>query len=111
MSFFKKIKELFSPEEEMNQDVRNALDKMHKAMMPGGEKQHQELASSVSLISNGKLSMDQSFNLVSRNTARILLKRSKGAENQEIMNISKMILIDFPNLTEQEAKEILKILL
>ena len=26
------------------------------------------------------------------------------------MNISKMILIDFPNLTEQEAKEILNML-
>ena len=111
MSFFKKIKEIFSPEEEMNQDLRNVFDKMSKATMPGGEKQHQELASSVSLISNGKLSMDQSFQLVSRNTARIFLKRSRGAGNEEIMNISKMILIDFPILTEQEAKEIVNMLL
>ena len=106
MSIFKKIKEFISPQEKMNQDVIDVLDKFKKAAFPGGEKQLQGLASSVSLISNGKLSSEQISRLVSRNTARIALKRSRDAGNEEIMNIHKMILVDYPNLTEQEAKEI-----
>lgn len=110
MSLFKKIGALFYKNDSEYAESTAIIDKWSKQMGLGGE-QHKELANIVCIRSNGKLSFENAFDLVSKNKMRILLKRRRNASREEILGIANFIRVDFPHLSKEESESILELLI
>jgi hypothetical protein len=109
MSFFKKITGIFQDKD--SEDVQTAaiLDRLSNEMGLGEE--HMQLANIVCIKSNGKLSPEDAFDLVSKNKMRILLKERRNASKEEMLAIADMMRVDCPHLTKEESETILELLM
>jgi len=110
MSFFKKITGIFQDKD--SEDVQTAaiLDRLSNEMGLG-EEQHMQLANIVCIKSNGKLSPEDAFDLVSKNKMRILLKERRNASKEEMLAIADMMRVDCPHFTKEESETILELLM